>query len=144
MIMGSLSGSLILALHHSRTSTHNSIAIKRNAHSSIHANEHGKAIWFVIDHAADSSNINPAFDRGLIHKSRVIPHAVLNETQTEREHSRRKLLIRSLHTFTFRSVSAQCPCLAASRSASALVRHLIGSCCQQWVAERQPVNETGS
>ena len=90
MIMGSPSGSLILALHHRRTSTHDSIAMKRNANSSIHVNEHGIAVRFVIDHAADSSNINPAFDRRLIHKPRVIPHAALNEAQTEREHSRRK------------------------------------------------------
>ena len=65
--------------------------MKQNANSSIHVHEHGKVVWFVIDDAPDSSNINPAFDRGLIHKPRVIPHAALNETQTEREHSRRNI-----------------------------------------------------
>ena len=90
--MGDSSGSLIFAVPTGRTSSHNSMMMmKQNANSSIHVHEHGKVVWFVIDDAPDSSNINPAFDRGLIHKPRVIPHAALNETQTEREHSRRNI-----------------------------------------------------
>ena len=60
--------------------THNSIEMKQNANSSIHTNEHGKIVWFVNDHAADSPNINPSFNRRLIHKPRVIPLAALNQT----------------------------------------------------------------
>ncbi len=125
MIMGESLGSLILAIQHSRTSTHNSIAMKQNANSSIHANEHGKVVWSVNDHAADSSTFNRAFDRRLIQKQNFDPRA-------------EKLLIRSLHPFTFKFIAAQCPCLAVSRSVSPCVRRTTDSCCRQLVVERQP------
>ena len=135
MIMGESSGSLIFAVPYRRTSTHNSMKEKPNANSSVHMNEHRKSSGPLMA-APQLHRTQPALHCRLIHKPRVIPHAALNEAETERRHSRWKTTHSVTSPFHFHFHRGTMP-VSCGVSVSG-VRRNTESCCRQLVAERQP------